>query len=284
MLAVYDEAIDDLDERRHRPRQARNAAALGQLLEHLASTDPRSTIVADDHGRIVAFGVVLSRQGDAFLAFLFVVPAWQGHGLGRAVLTECHRGAGGVTRFSTCAEADQLVATGLYASLGLAPREPIYLLRGELHERALPELPNDWLARPLGTDEGDAAVVDSLDLTLLGYQRSADHDFCASTGRRGWLYRSSSGQVLGYAYAQASGRIGPVAAVEPEILPMLLGHVVRQVPVLEGRQALVPGSAGNALVALLGAGLRLDGTPAVYCAERPGPHLDRYLPMSFALL
>jgi hypothetical protein len=90
--------------------------------------------------------------------------------------------------------------------------------------------------------------------------------------------------VLGYGYAQGSGRIGPVAAIDPEILPALLGHVVRHVPVLEGRQALVPGSAVGALAALLRAGLRLDGTPAVYCAERPGPHLDRYLPMSFALL
>jgi len=284
MLAVYDEAIDDLDVRRHRPRQARNAAALGQLLEHLSSTDPGSTIVADDHGRVVAFGVILSRQGDAFLAFLFVVPAWQGRGLGRAVLAECRRGAGIVARFSTCAEADQLVSTGLYASLGLAPREPIYLLRGELDERALPELPTGWLARPLGTDGGDAAVVASLDRAVLGYERPADHAFWATTGRRGWLYTTATRQAAGYAYAQASGRLGPVAAVDPEALPALLGHVIRQVPVLEGRQALVPGSAGGALVTLLGAGLRLEGTPAVYCAERPGPSLDRYLPMSFALL
>jgi GNAT superfamily N-acetyltransferase len=284
MLAVYDEAIDDLDVRRHRPRQARNAAALGQLLEHLSSTDQRSTMVADDHGRVVAFGVVLSRQGDAFLAFLFVVPAWQGRGLGRAVLAECRRGAGVITRFSTCAEADQLVSTGLYASLGLAPREPIYLLRGELDERALPELPAGWLATPLGTDAGHAEIVASLDRSLLGYERPPDHEFWVTTGRRGWLYTAAPGQVLGYAYAQASGRLGPVAAVDPEVLPALLGHVVRQVPVLEGRQALVAGSAVEALVALLGAGLRLDGTPAVYCAERPGPRLDRYLPMSFALL
>jgi len=94
----------------------------------------------------------------------------------------------------------------------------------------------------------------------------------------------AAGQHVGYAYGQASGRIGPVAALDPEILPTLLGHLVRHVPVLEGRQALVPGSAGGALMALLAAGLRLDGTPAVYCAERPGPRLDRYLPMSFALL
>lgn len=284
MLAVYDEAIDDLDERRHRPRQARNPAALGQLLGHLLGSDPGSSIVADDHGHVVAFGVVLSRQGDAFLAFLFVVPAWQGRGLGRAVLAACWRGAGTVTRFSTCAEADQPVSTGLYASLGLAPREPIYLLRGELDERALPGLPDGWLVRPLGADATDAETLAALDRALLGYERPVDHAFWSATERRGWLFASEAGQLVGYAYAQASGRLGPVAALDPGALPVLLGHVARSVPVLEGRQALVPGSASSALVALLGAGLRLDGTPAVYCAERPGPRLDRYLPMSFALL
>jgi hypothetical protein len=40
----------------------------------------------------------------------------------------------------------------------------------------------------------------------------------------------------------------------------------------------------TALGPLLAAGLRMDGAPAVYCTDGPGPRLDRYLPMSFALL
>ena len=35
---------------------------------------------------------------------------------------------------------------------------------------------------------------------------------------------------------------------------------------------------------LLGAGMRFEGTPAMYCADHAGPRFDRYLPMSFALL
>jgi GNAT superfamily N-acetyltransferase len=279
LLAVYDEAIDDLDDRRGRPRQPRNAAALGQLLEHLLTTDPASSIVADDHGRVVAFGIILTRQGDAFLAFLFVAPAWQARGLGRAVLAECRRGAGVVGRLSTCAEADQVISTGLYASLGLAPREPIYVVRGVLDERRLPALPAGWRSRPIVAIE-----VAALDRELLGYERPIDHAFWELSGRRGWIYEDGGGALVGYGYAQPSGRLGPVAAVEPATLPYLLGHLARGVPVLEGRQALVPGSAGTALQPLLAAGMRLDGTPAVYCAERPGPRLDRYLPMSFALL
>ena len=279
LVGVYEAAVDDLDDRRRRPRQPRNPAALSQLLAHLLVTDPASALVADDHGRVVAFGVILSRQHQAFLAFLFVLPAWQGRGVGRAVLAACRDGAGLVDGLSTCAEADQLVSTGLYASLGMAPREPIYILRGELAERDLPGLPAGWRSRPLVPDE-----VATLDRTLLGYERPQDHRFWAGTERRGWVVESASGELAGYGYAHPSGRIGPVAAAMPETLPVLLGHLVRSVPVLEGRQALVPGSASRALLPLLGAGMRFDGTPAVYCAERSGPRFERYLPMSFALL
>jgi GNAT superfamily N-acetyltransferase len=279
MLDIFYTAMEDLDEQRRRPAQPRNPAALEAYFRHLISTDPASSIVADDHGRGVAFGIVHVREGDAFLSFLFVLPAWQGRGLGRAVLRACLAGAGETVRLSTCAEADQLVSTGLYASMGMAPREPIYLLRGELAASTLPRLPVGVTARPVDPDR-----VAGLDLELMGYRRRADHAFWSSGERRGWMLETAGGELLGYGYAHPSGRMGPVAAARPELLPVLLGQLVRAVPVIEGRQVVMPGAAKTALEPLLAAGMRLDGTPAVYCAERPGPRFDRYLPMSFALL
>ena len=246
---------------------------------HLLATDPGSSIVADDHGRIVAFGILMVREGDGFLSFLFVLPEWQGRGVGRAVLTECLHAAGATHRLSTCAEADQLVSTGLYASLGLAPREPIYLLRGEIDDAALPRLPDGLRAGPVVAES-----VADLDVQLLGYRRPQDHRFWEGGERRGWVYEAEGGRVMGYGYAHHSGRIGPVAAAEAGLLPALLGHLVRSTPVLEGRQIVIGGAAIVTLRALLAAGMRMDGTPAVYCTERPGPCFDRYLPMSFALL
>ncbi len=279
MLEVFFHAMENLDQQRHRPLQPRNAAPLEMHFEHLLSTDPSSSMVADDHGRVVAFGIVMRRGNDAFLSFLFVEPRWQGHGLGRAVLDACLRGAGEAQRVSTCAEADQPVSTGLYASLGLVPRTPIYLLRGALADDALPGLSDGVRARPI-----DREAVAALDFDLLGYERPAEHAFWANGERQGWMFVSDGGSLLGYGYAHRSGRIGPVAAVEPLYLPGFLGHLVRSTHVLEGRQLLMPGVCIAALQPLLAAGVRIDGTPAVYCAEGPGPRFDRYIPMSFALL
>ena len=279
MLEVFFHAMESLDQQRRRALLPRSAAPLEMHFEHLLSTDPSSSMVADDHGRVVAFGIVMRRGSDAFLSFLFVEPQWQGHGLGRATLNACLRGAGEAQRVSTCAEADQPVSTGLYASLGLAPRAPIYLLRGSLADDALPRLPDGVRAGPIDRD-----VVAALDLDLLGYRRPADHAFWASSERQGWMFISEGGSLLGYGYAHRSGRIGPVAAVEPFYLPGFLGYLVRSSHVLEGRQLVVPGVCIAALQPLLAAGVHIDGTPAVYCAEGAGPRFDRYIPMSFALL
>jgi hypothetical protein len=245
---------------------------------HLLATDPPSCYVAEDHGHVVAFGILMCRGGDAFLSFLFVTPRWQGRRLGRALLEACLSAGGPVARLSTCAEADQPVSTGLYASLGMAPRTPLYLLRGTLAESDLPGLPATIRRVPL--DTGAAAA---LDREVLGYERPQDHALWRRE-RQAALFLDETGGVAGYGYAHPSGRVGPVAAREPALLPSLVGSLLAITPVLEGRQVLVPGRAIEVLRPLLAAGARIDGTPAIYCSSGASLGFDRYLPMSFALL
>jgi hypothetical protein len=45
----------------------------------------------------------------------------------------------------------------------------------------------------------------------------------------------------------------------------------------------VPGSANETFVALLHAGMRLEGPPAIYCANEVRIDHRRYLPASYAL-
>ena len=194
------------------------------------------------------------------------------------ILDACRDGAGRPARLGTCAEADQPVSTGLYAALGLAPRTPLYLLRGAMSPANLPGLPPELRARPLAEPD-----VVALDDALLGYQRPADHAFFARSRRQGWAVEDEGGEVVGYGYVQPSGRLGPVAVADPDLMAGLVGHLARSVVVPDGWQAVVPGTS-CALPLLLAHGLRIDATPAVYCADHAGPAFERYLPTSFALL
>ncbi len=279
MLEVFFRAVEDLDTERGVALQPRNAAPLEMHFGHLLETDPRSCWVAEDRGVVIAFGIVMRRDADAFLSFLFVEPGWQSRKVGRSVLDACLRGAGpGIERVSTCAEANQPVSTGLYAKLGIAPRLPVYLLRGSLPDDALPGPPEGVRRRSIAQVD-----VNAFDRALVGYQRPQDHAWW-SRDRDGVAFCDQDGTVLGYGYAHRSGRVGPVAAVEAGYLPGFIGDLVRMSDVLEGRQLVVPGPAIAALRPLLGAGMRIDGTPAVYCSEGHGPAFERYIPMSYALL
>ena len=83
MLEVFFHAIEDLETKRGQSPQPRNAAPLEMHFGHLLTTDPHSSYVADDHGGVIAFGIVTRRGQDAFLSFLFVEPTWQNRKIGR---------------------------------------------------------------------------------------------------------------------------------------------------------------------------------------------------------
>jgi GNAT superfamily N-acetyltransferase len=277
VLDVFFAADEDLWARDRRPPGPRSPGLMAPCVEHLISTDPGTSIVADDRGRPVAFGILMCRGAQGFLSFLFVRPEWQGRGLGRAVLDACLHEAP-VQRLATCADAVQPISAGLYASLGWAPRAPIYVMSGSVDVERLPALDGDLDAEPLGE-----MSVDRLDRQVLGYERPGDHAFWVREGRRGWVFRAG-GELRGYGYTLPDGRIGPVLAQEPKTLPAMLGHLIGSIPTAETQRCLVPGPAIDALKAALRAGLRIDGSPSIYCADHEPPLFDRYLPMSTAHL
>jgi GNAT superfamily N-acetyltransferase len=279
LVDVFHRSLEELYARRCRAPLPRNPTAVAALLDHQLRTDPEGTWVAEAADGVVGFAASHRRDRSWFLSFLFVAPGQQDRGLGRALLRACLPPAGHRERLATCAEADQPVATGLYARHGMVPRVPVYLLSGPLAPEALPALPSDVEVAPASPE-----VLDGIDRLVLGYARPEDHAMLRASGRSAWLLRDMPGQPIGYGYAQPSGRLGPVAVLAPGHLPAMIGFLARTVEPRGDRQVLVPGPAVHVLPALLAAGLRIDGVPAVYCATWSGPAFDRYLPMSFALL
>ena len=279
LLDIFYRAMDDLMQRRGRQPLPRNPRLLGSLLEHLLTEQTPAAFVADDYGRAIGFGIAHRRDDVGFLSFLFILPDEQRRGLGRALLRACYEALGRPPRMGTCAEADQPVATALYATTGMSPRLPLYLVTGDLDPNRLPTLPAG-----LEADRLTSADVVGLDGAILGYQRPQDHDRLRHDEHQGWRLRSTDGTIQGYGYVHPNGRLGPLAVADPSLLSPLLGHLIRSVQPSGAWQIIVPGPATTILPTLLSSGMRIDGTPAMYCADHVGPRFDRYLPMSFALL
>jgi hypothetical protein len=234
----------------------------------------------------VGFASALRRGSLWYLSMLFGDPAEQRAGLGRAMLERILPAPDRLETITLALASDsaQPISNGLYASLGIVPRVPVYHLVGRPTRPAqLPPLA-DGVSGALHAPEVPGAAlpgdVHALDRELLGYDHPEDHRFAAATGRRPYLYRARDGELLGYGYASTVGHVGPVAARDPGLLPAILGHLLLAVEPRGASALWVPGSAGPAFGALVRSGMRLDGFPVLLCWTRPFADLDRYIPLS----
>jgi GNAT superfamily N-acetyltransferase len=286
-----------------------------RLYDHLLATDPTTFLVAEvpavggpaprtgsrtaESAAIDAFVVVVRRDALSFLSMLFVRPAAQARGLGRALLaaTGIDRPAGGEgdgARRATATDTAQPISNGLYASLGIVPRIPLFRLVGlPARNGAFGPLPDG--VEPIAFDEvGDApdglgrsalaAELDALDRDAAGFSRQPDHAFQLREGRVGFLFRDREGRAVGYGYTSEAGRVGSIAVRDAALLGPIVGFLVRAVQPRGAFGLWVPGTAGEAIVPLLRAGFRFDGFPVLLCWDRPFADFSRYLPMSPGLL
>lgn len=293
---------------------------LRRLLAHVLATDPDRFWVAvapagDDEGggpeRLIGFSSATVREGLWFLGMLFVEPDAQARGVGSALLDRSQAGRdvdpggpavpgpgrpldSGITTWGMGTDTAQPVSNGMYARRGMLPRVPVWRLFGEPRRwAAIPPLPATLESVPfeaLAADGRDghrrlAGIVDALDREVVGAAHPADHAYLRRDGRSGFLVRErGSGRALGYGYGSSVGRLGPIAALDPGLHPAILGTVVRDTPALGPVALWVPGTAAEAMRALLETGLRFDGLPALLCWSSAAHPFERYLPISLALV
>lgn len=270
---VFWVADDDLMMSLGLPTNPHNEARVLALFDHIVANDARRCWLAEDRGRSLGFAMSVQRGEMTFLSMLFVLPDSQGRGLGRELL---ERSMAGSTKRGVCIFSAQPISAALYARYGMVPRVPMYTLMGR-PKTALPSLDRGLRIGPVAV-----AAVESVDVEVEGFARAIDHAAWERWDRtRYGLFDGD--EVLGYAYAQVSGRLGPVVVRRPELALPLIGRLMQEVEPIEDWMINVPGPAAEPFEALLKAGMRLDGPPIIYCATDESIDHSRYLPSTFAL-
>lgn len=305
---VWYSAVDGYMARLNRPLPSPYLDPLVALLQHLLATDPQRFLVAarppaarGGRDEIIGFGIAVQREHVWFLSQLYVLPHEQGKGIGRALLTqilpsapaaadEAGDATGGDATgdqapgvLAMCTDSAQPVSNGLYARFGIVPRIPIFNLVGTPNPSTLSRLPAGIEAVPFGRHDPTATIA-SIDRAVLGYAHEVDHVFLRASGRTGFVYRSDDGESVGYGYSSEAGRFGPIALLDENLTAPVVGHLMNAIRPRGATTAWVPGSNDRAMVALLRAGLRIEGFPALLCWTRPFGHFEGYLPASLALL
>ena len=281
-------ALNDLLARQNRPPVAGTGKAMAPVLAHLARTDPERFWVAAEGERIVGFGSAWTRSELRFLSGLFVLPGWQGHGIGRGLLDRAldpDRSAAGTK--AVISSAANPVSNRLYAQRGMYPLIPVLTLRGPVPARAGAAL-GPLEAATLSA--GALADLRAVDGAVTGLDRTRDHAWLLATGRRGWLFRNG-GTAAGYAYLGGDGTegddaVGPVATLQAEDQEAVLGFVLAQAAEHGATTAtvMVPGHNRCAQRLLWRSGFSFGGAAGLFGCSRPFGRFDRYLFAGNALM
>jgi GNAT superfamily N-acetyltransferase len=296
--AIWRTSINDYIGRLGQSEIPPEMAPITRLYVHLQSTDPDRFVVATvpngSHERVIGFAAATVRERLWYLSMLFVLPEFQGDGLGHRLLAAVAPTDDTVVR-AVATDSAQPISNALYAAQGMVPRMPLFSLTGlPRRPEAFGELPSG--VTPMAFDEIAAGppggqghqllveAIDTLDRELLGVAHRVDHRFLRTESRHGWLYRGPDGTPVGYGYAGEAGRVGPVAVRDETLLGPVLGHLMAVV-VPRGAFAIwVGGAADRAIVTSLQAGFRMDQFPVLLCWDRPFASFSRYLPISPGLL
>ena len=299
---VWYSAVDDYMARLNRPLPSPYLDPLLTMLEHLLATAPERFLVAVRSGdaasarsrdQVIGFGIAAQREHVWYLSQLYVLPHEQGHGIGRALLTQILPSEAADPRpgvLAMCTDSAQPVSNGLYARYGIVPRMPVFNLVGSPNPSALSRLPAGIEAVAFGRSDPSAAApaiaaaIDAIDRAVLGYAHPVDHAHLRATGRTGFIYRFDDDEPVGYGYSSEVGRFGPVALLDETLTAPVLGHLMNAIRPRGATSAWVPGANDRAMVALLRAGLRIEGFPALLCWTRPFAAFERYVPASLSLL
>ncbi len=294
--AVWRDALNGYLTRMGVPPIPADNPAIIRLHRHALTTDPELFRVAtrvDDPGeeRVVAFAAALQRGSVWFLSMLFVDPNEQSRGLGRALLREVLPLRREGLTLATVADSAQPISNGLYAAHGIVPRMPMLNAVGRPSDLAsLPAFPGGIsVARisaetPSERDRLLATEIDELDHEVVGFAHQQDHDFVRREGRILFTYRDSSGRLVGYGYTSEVGRISPIAVRDERLLAPVLGHLLTAIEPRGASAVWLPGAAGEAVTAVLAAGLRLEQFPVLVAWSRPFADFSRYVPISPGLL
>jgi len=278
-------ALDDLAGRQGLPAFDAPEDHAVPTLSHIIETDGGRFCLACDGDRPVAFGAGLVRDAFSYCAGLFVLPEWQGQGLGRRLFEAALDGlpvAGGATALTS--NAANPVSNGLYARHGIYPQHALLVLCGPAAEvRAYGAPRRRGLdAEPLGP--AHLGELREIDEAVLGFDRAPDHLwFLSRPDHPGWLLRRR-GRAVAYAYlggdhTEGAGSVGPIAGLRPGDQAAALRFVVAELAARGQERAtvVVPGPNLTAQRVLWESGFAFEGVTGLVCASRPFARFDRYV-------
>jgi GNAT superfamily N-acetyltransferase len=250
---VFNRAQNELYRQRGLERGDKPAAVFAVPQGYILRTDPGRCFVATAGSDVVAYTSSIVRGGAWYFSALFVEPAFQGQGIGRALFELS--ASDWPRRRMTIVDAIQPISTGLYTAHGLIPSTPVLALGGTAQ-----------ITAPRGLEASIPTPNDlaEIDNAAYGFDRKVDHEFWATVGELTVWRRD--GRAIAYSYVSAGGTIGPLAGRTAGSAALALRAELSRHRTVDLE---VPGSAAALVETAFAAGLRYVNPPGLLLHSRP---------------
>jgi GNAT superfamily N-acetyltransferase len=242
--------------------------------------EPDGFFVAEDTLKVVGATISWVRGHLWFLSHLFIMPPYQGQGVGKALL-------GRALAYGTSLKAGlrsvitmafNPASIALYMKNGMYPIEDIYLLNLDTDKAGhIPESLPGTSSEVLGKSSGQRDELSFIDEQVLGISRPLHHRFFQESKQASGYLLRYKGRGVAYAYIWPDGRIGPVAALPDapykDVLKAFIALARKASP---GLSMMVPGSNKIALEVAFSLGFTIS-MPYLLLSSQPFGAWDRYL-------
>jgi ribosomal protein S18 acetylase RimI-like enzyme len=209
---VFATSIDDLD-KKHGFFEEPTPTSPSPQYAFWLKRHPGAFLVAKDEGEVVGYAFSFVRGTLWFLADLFILPSYQGRGIGRELIRRTLGSWEGtkIDNKALITPAFNRSSVSLYMRYGMLPRQPVYVATA----------PVEKLKRRVSGKKGKALEVEEVDrrsLPLLDRVHRSSMGFPAGwhneyfidvLGMRCLLFRKN-GRAEGYAFVRKDGRVGPL--------------------------------------------------------------------------
>ena len=176
--------------------------------------DPDGLWVAEEGGEVIGLGFSWVTDRFWFLADLFILPEYQGRGVGGELLqrTLAHAQKNHADNLALITFAYNTASIGLYAKQGLFPREPLYTFVAP-SETLVGRVKKNLAWRPLDKGNQHAALLAHIDASTLGFSREKHHRFLLGDPTMNGFLLEDEGSDVAYVYISSDGHIGPLGVI-----------------------------------------------------------------------
>jgi len=214
VATTFAAAIDDLNKKHGFFFEPTSTSPPNPQYAFWLRKDPAAFWVAEHRDRVVGYTHSFLRGSFWFLADLFILPQYQGKGIGGNLIKKT-LGSWKGSRISNKAlitPAFNRASVSLYMRYGMLPRQPIYFAsapRGRVikcrdsrkHELEVEEVSD------LDSISGKTAALHN---SALGFPPGWHNEFFSQVQRASCLLFRRTGRVVGYSFVRTNGRIGPL--------------------------------------------------------------------------